>query len=416
MAETRKQPWLFLIGIGEEGSDGLGEEARSIISTADYLIGGKRHLGMIDDAMSPTAERRSWPSPFSSTFSMLATLRGQRVVVLATGDPMHCGIGGTLTRFFDWDDIHVVPHISAYSLAAARLGWPLDKSRCLTIHGRNPAILLAHFLPSEKLIILAKDGSSPSLVADQLVKAGAGDATVTVLEHLGGEKEQVTAWTAVSLREEKPAFAALNTIAVEVPQSFSHWLPLQAGLPDDAYEHDGKITKRDIRASALAKLAPRPNALLWDVGTGCGSIAIEWLRSHPSCQAIGLEPQEKRRAFAKQNADALGVPHLKLIDGMAPDALKDLETPDAVFVGGGLSPDSLNHCLKALKSGGRLVAHAVTLGSEQLLMEFYQRHGGELTQLSISKAVPIGPHQGWKPAMPVTQWLYIKPEDKEVAQ
>lgn len=409
------KPWLFVVGIGEDGTSGLSDEGRAVIGTAEILIGGQRHLDMIPDAMSNGAKRSTWPSPFSSTFSHLESLRGQRVVILASGDPMNCGIGGTLSRFFDWHDLHIVPNVSAYSLAAACLGWPLDKTHCLTIHGRNPAGLLPYFFPGQKLLILSKDHTSPLLVANQLVAAGAGHADIHILENLGGNNEHIQTHIAADLvaLDEEVSFSRLNTIAVEIPADFASWLSWQAGLPDDAYQHDGKLTKRDIRASALAKLAPRPNALLWDVGTGCGSIAIEWLRSHPSCQAIGIDPQEKRRAFAQANAHALGVPRLKLVDANAPEGLKELDRPDAIFVGGGLSTETLSCCLEELKPGGRLVAHAVTLGSQSLLTEFYDQQGGELIRLLVEKAVPVGPLKGWKPSMPVVQWVYIKEASKK---
>jgi precorrin-6Y C5,15-methyltransferase (decarboxylating) len=412
---TQNQPWISVIGIEEDGVRGLSDLGLSLIKDCDILLAGQRHLDMVPDDLSPKAERMTWPSPFSSTFSTIAEMKGKQVVILATGDPMFCGIGGTLTRFFDWSELRVLPAKSAYSLAASRIGWPLDKCSLLTIHGRDPAGMIPHIQPSAKLIILSKNGSSPSLLASKLCEIGANEAQITVLEHMGGEKEKIIETSAHALNEAGDAlpFADLNVIAVEIPSDFRNWLSTSPGLPDDAFEHDGKMTKRDIRASALTKLAPRPGAHLWDVGTGGGSIAIEWLRAAPNTSAIGLEPQEKRRTFAKHNAKALGVPRLQLIDGTAPDGLMGLDGPDAIFVGGGLSMETLNFCLDALKPGGRLVAHAVTLSSEALLLSCFNEHRGELTRLSIAKAQPVGPHFGWKASMPVTQWVYVKGNDNK---
>lgn len=410
---AQSTPWISVIGIEEEGMSCLSALGLSILKECDILLAGQRHLDMVPLDYAPKATRMTWPSPFSSTFESIAAMRGKQVVILATGDPMFCGIGGTLTRFFNWSDLRILPAKSAYSLAASRIGWPLDKCSLLTIHGRDPAGLIPHFQPGAHLIILSKNGSSPSLLATKLCEIGAQQSELTILEHMGGEKEKIIETSALALKDAGDAlpFADLNVIAVKIPSDFANWHSTCPGLPDDAFEHDGKMTKQDIRASALAKLAPRPGAHLWDIGAGCGSIAIEWLRSHPSTSAIGLEPLEKRRAFASHNAKALGVPRLKLIDGIAPDGLMGQESPDAIFIGGGLSQETLTFSLKALKPGGRLVAHAVTLGSEALLLNIYTQYGGELTRLSIAKAKPVGPLFGWKASMPVTQWVYVKGHD-----
>ncbi|WP_319532143.1 precorrin-6y C5,15-methyltransferase (decarboxylating) subunit CbiE [uncultured Cohaesibacter sp.] len=404
------RPWLSIIGIGEGGADDLGDLAWSLLMNANVILGGERHLAMIGEDLTPRAKRMTWPSPLSQVYTELKALRGKPVVILASGDPMEFGIAGSLTRHFDWHEMRVLPSPSSFSLAASLLGWPLDKIVRLTIHGRNPAGLVPHLLPGARLLILSKDGSSPALVARLLCERGLEQASITVLEHLGGEKEKVIESTAKLLHQgaNDLRFADLNLLAVSLPGRFSGWLPVVPGLPDDAFEHDGKMTKRDIRASALAKLAPHPGAVLWDVGTGCGSIAIEWMRSHPSCHAIGIEPQEQRRAFARHNADMLGVPKLRLLNGTAPEGLRGEPAPDAVFIGGGLSADVINFCMRALKPGGRLVAHAVTLGSEKLLLGMFEQHGGDLTRLSIAKAEAVGPYFGWKSAMPVTQWAFVK--------
>ncbi|WP_319410410.1 precorrin-6y C5,15-methyltransferase (decarboxylating) subunit CbiE [uncultured Cohaesibacter sp.] len=403
-------PWLSVIGIGEDGLDGLGDLAWSLIAQAKVIYGGARHLAMLPDVMICDAEKRGWPQPFSHVFDELDALRGTSVVVLASGDPMYFGIGGTLARHFPTDEMRILSYPGSFSLAASRLGWPLDKVAKLTIHGRSIETLLPHYLPGARLLVLSRDGKSPREVADQLLGRGIEEAELTILEHLGGMAERIVTMSAKALAKsgETQSFADLNVLAIALPETLSFWLPLQPGLPDEAFEHDGKMTKRDIRASALAKLMPHPGALLWDVGTGCGSVAIEWLRSHPSCRAIGIEPQEKRRILARHNADCLGVPSLQLIADTAPDGLKGKDAPDAVFIGGGLSREVVDFCLDALKPGGRLVAHAVTLRSEHLLLELFEEYGGDLTRLAISRATPVGPYFGWKPSMPVTQWAFTK--------
>ena len=409
MNQQQKAPWLSVIGIGEDGLDGLGYLAWSLIAEAKTIYGGARHLAMIPDDLADGADKRGWPTPFSGAFEELESLRGTSVVVLASGDPMYFGIGGTLSRHFQRNDMRVLPFPGSFSLAASRLGWPLDKVEKLTIHGRSIETLLPHYCPGSRLLVLSRDGASPEEVANQLCTRGIEDAELAILEHLGGAAERVVSASAKELAVGDERFADLNVLAIALPDHLQSWYPIQPGLPDEAFEHDGKMTKRDIRASALAKLMPHPGALLWDIGTGCGSVAIEWLRSHRTCRAIGIEPQEKRRTLARHNADSLGVPSFKLIADTAPAGLEGQDAPDAVFIGGGLSQEVVAYCLGALKPGGRLVAHAVTLGSEHLLLEMFEKHGGELTRLSISRATPVGPYFGWKPSMPVTQWAFNKP-------
>ncbi|WP_316859694.1 precorrin-6y C5,15-methyltransferase (decarboxylating) subunit CbiE [uncultured Cohaesibacter sp.] len=403
-------PWLNVIGIGEDGLNGLGALSRSLVEGAEVIYGGERHLAMIPEDQCVKAERRSWPSPFSKCFEELEALRGKQVVVLASGDPMHFGIGGTLQRRFERREMRILSLPSSFSMAASRIGWPMDKCQMLTIHGRSIEALVPHYLPGARLLVLSRDGASPREVAIQLCERDAGETELIILEHLGGKRERIIETNARALAEaqDETRFADLNLLAIALPYEMENWLPLVPGLPDEAFEHDGKMTKREIRATALAKLAPRPNALLWDIGAGCGSVAIEWLRMHPTCRAIGFEPLEKRRAFAQHNARMLGVPHLQLVDGRAPDVLHAMERPDAVFLGGGLSEEVITYCLDALKNHGHLVAHAVTLGSERLLTAMFEQNGGELTRIEISKATPVGPLFGWRPAMPVTQWTFTK--------
>ena len=306
--------------------------------------------------------------------------------------------------------MRILPHSGAFSLAASRMAWPLDKVEKLTIHGRDMTGLALHLYPGAQLLVLSKNGASPHAVANMLVARRAGKACLSILEHLGGDKERIDHRIASDLANDPLAsFADLNCLAIEIPADFSCWQPRLAGLSDDAFEHDGKMTKQDIRASALAKLAPFPGAVLWDVGTGCGSVAIEWMRSGERCRAIGFDMQAKRLAFARHNAQALGVPHLELVEGRAPDCLSGHSSPDAVFIGGAVTEDVIKACQTALRPGGRLVAHAVTLQSEQILLAHFEAHGGALIRLSVARAEPVGPFHGWRAAMPVTQWVWHKP-------
>jgi len=395
-------PWLTLIGIGEDGV--LAPGGQDALGQADIIYGGARHL---EFAGSFSGEKRSWPSPFSSVFDDLSRLKGRHVAVLATGDPMWFGIGASLLRHFHAQEMTVLPSLSAFQLAAARMGWALQDTECLSLHGRSIDLLRHTVYPGARLLVLTSDGETPRQVADLLADEGYGQTKMTVLEHLGGSREHrvdglVETWS--------HTVADLHTLALEVVADpgirFRSRVP---GLADDAFRHDGKMTKQDIRAVTLAELKPHPGALLWDIGAGCGSVAIEWLRASPRARAIGLEPNADRRRMAAENAVALGVPHLDLMDASAPDALAGLPAPDAVFVGGGLTaPGLVEACLEALSPGGRLVANAVTLESELVLLGAYQALGGDLKKLSVHRASAIGGLTGWRPLMPVTQWSYTK--------
>jgi len=396
-------PWLTLVGIGEDGS--LASAGTEALARAEIIYGGARHL---DLAGRLDAEKRGWPSPFSTVFQELAELRGRRVAILATGDPMWFGIGATLLKHFAAREMSVLPALSAFQLAASRMGWALQETDCLSVHGRPVDLLRAALYPGARLLVLTSGAETPREVADLLADEGFGQTQMTVLEHLGGGKERQVAGTAENWSAEVAGF---HTLALHVaadagvrPRSRT------PGLADDAFRHDGKMTKQDIRAVTLAELAPYPGALLWDIGAGCGSVAIEWLRAAPRTLAIGLEPNAERRQMAAENALALGVPHLELKDARAPEGFADLPAPEAIFVGGGLTADGLlDACLTSLKPGGRLVANAVTLESEAVLLAAYQHLGGELKKLSVHRASAVGGLTGWRPLMPVTQWSYTKP-------
>jgi len=379
-----------------------------LIDTAEVLIGGERHLAMVPSREGmDNVERLVWPSPMSPLVERIPKMRGKRVCVLATGDPMCFGIGSTLARLVAPREMSVLPGVSAFALAAARLLWPLDCIEMINLQGRPVEQLALHVYPGARLLILSHDERSPGAVATWLVEHGFGASPMIALAHMGGIKEERFEGIASSWSAYVPDF---HTLAVEcVAGDGARWWPRTAGLPDDAYEHDGKLTKREFRALALAKLLPHHGALLWDIGAGCGSVGIEWMRAARHAQAIALEPIAERRAMIARNAAALGVPSLDIRDARAPGDLASLPPPDAIFIGGGLSKQTIDAAMRALKPGGRLVANAVSLESEGILLAAYARDRGELVRLTASHAEPIGGFSGWRPSMPITQFSWRKP-------
>jgi precorrin-6Y C5,15-methyltransferase (decarboxylating) len=397
--------WLTVVGIGEDGYAGLGKAARRALLSAELIIGAPRQLALLPNCMR--APQQNWPSPFS--LDGLLAQRGTPVCVLASGDPMLFGVGASLGRQLPADELLIVPAPSSCSLAAARMAWPLQEVTLLSVVARPLAALQAQIYPGARLLILSNDGSSPAAIAQLLRERGFGPSRVTVLEHLGGPSERRIDGLAASW--DLPEAAALNIVAVDcIAGDNAQRLPLTCGLPDSAYQHDGQLTKRDVRAITLARLAPMPGELLWDVGAGCGSIGIEWLRSHPSCRAIAIEADPGRQQLIALNRDALGVPHLQLLAGHAPEALDGLPAPDAIFIGGGVTiPGVLEHCWQHLKPGGRLVANAVTLQSEATLLAWRSQYGGELTRIQIAQAKPLGDFDTWRSALPITLLELHKP-------
>ena len=398
-------PWLTVVGIGEDGYKGLGRNARHAILRAQQVFGGQRQLDLLPPCIN--AERRTWPSPFS--LEPVLQQRGTEICVLASGDPMLFGVGASLARVVDISEMLILPAPSSYSLAAARLGWPLQEVVTLSVVARPLAALNLHLHHGVRLLVLSNDGSSPAAIADLLRERGFGLSQLSVLEHLGGPAERrvdslASEWNAADI-------AALNIVAIDCrADADTRRLSPISGLPDDAFKHDGQLTKRDVRAITLARLAPLPGELLWDVGAGCGSIGIEWMRAHPTCRALAIEADEDRQQLIELNRDALGVPGLQLIRGSAPQALTGLEQPDAIFIGGGVTrPGVLDFCWQQLRSGGRLVANAVTLQSETTLMAFREQHGGELTRIHIAHARPLGEFDTWRQALPITLLDVIKP-------
>ena len=400
------QAWLTIVGIGEDGLDGLSPIARAAIDNAEILVGGARHLAMIPH---DARQRIAWASPMERTIAELPALAGRRVTIIASSDPMWYGVGATLRRTFAADAMRIVPSPSAYSLAAARLGWPLADVDCLTVHGRPLERIRAFVQPGRRLLVLSNDGTTPTLAARMLSEMGFGPSVLTSLAHLGGPKEDSVSATAATWGAQ--TVADLNTLAIECrAEPGAKILARVPGLPDDAFHHDGQLTKREVRAITLAALAPLPGQHLWDIGAGCGSVAIEWMRASSSARASAIEQNETCAAMIAENALALGVPDLSIVRGKAPDALTDLPQPDAVFIGGGVNDTKIvDHAWMALSSGGRFVANAVTLEGEGALIAARATHGGELVKIEISHAEPIGRFTSWRPKLAVTQWRAVKP-------
>lgn len=398
-------PWLTVVGIGEDGFKGLGRNARHALLRATRIIGGQRQLDLLPLCIG--GERQLWPSPFS--LEPVLSRRGEPVCVLASGDPMFYGVGASLARQVPAEELLILPAPSSVSLAAARLGWPLQEVVTLSVVARPVAALNAHLASGVRLLVLSNDGSSPALIAALLAERGFGPSRITVFEHLGGPAERrigghAQAW-------EHMAVADLNLVAIDcLADANAPRLSRLAGLPDAAFRHDGQLTKRDVRAMTLARLAPLPGELLWDVGAGSGSIGIEWMRTHPSCRAVAIEADAGRQSLIEHNRDALGVPGLQLVRGKAPEALNGLEAPDAIFIGGGVTRDRvLDTCWQHLRPGGRLVANAVTLQSEMTLMNWRAQHGGELTRIHVAQAQPLGEFDTWRQALPITLLDVVKP-------
>lgn len=399
--------WLSIVGIGEDGAEGLGAVARGLIADAELVFGGKRHLELAASLIRGTA--RSWPSPFERGIEDVLAARGRKVCVLASGDPFHYGVGATLMRHVDPQETVTVPAPSAFSLAAARLGWPLAEATLLSLHARALDLARPHLQPGARLIALTSDGEGPAALAALLARLGFGPSRLTVLEALGGPRERVRATTAAGF--DVADIDPLNAVAIEVVAGpGARVLARASGLPDALFEHDGQITKREIRAVTLSSLGPRRGELLWDVGAGSGSVAIEWMLADPAMRAIAIEAHGERAARIRRNAAAFGVPGLDVIDGRAPAALAGLATPDAVFVGGGgPQPGVLDAAIAALRGGGRLVVNAVTLETEAMLIARHAALGGRLIHLTVARADLVGGKTAWRPAMPIAQWTWTKP-------
>lgn len=398
--------WLTIIGMGEDGHEGLSARARHALSEAEAVIGSKRLLAMLPDSK---AERHEWPQPFSAVINRITAFRGRRTVVLATGDPMNFGAARKLLEKVPFEETEIIPHLSAFSLAAARLGWSIPDCDCLTLHGRDVANIEPFIQPDVRLLVLTADAGTIAAVAARLKERGFGDSLISILENMGGMRENITHMKASELSG--ASFSDLNTLGIHCRASpDAHLLPRVAGLPDDAFLHDGQITKRETRAVTLAALGPSPEKLLWDVGAGCGSVAIEWMRQARGCEAIAFESNAARIEMMTRNADRLGTPRLRIVAGEAPASLEGHAAPDAVFIGGGLGiPGVFETSWEALKPGGMMVVNVVTVEGELHLYDLQEKHGGELVRIEVSQLAKIGTLRALKPRMPVLQWRARKP-------
>jgi precorrin-6Y C5,15-methyltransferase (decarboxylating) len=398
--------WLTIIGMGEDGYEGLSASAKLALQNTDVIVGSERLFGFLP---ALKAERLEWPQPFSAVVDQMKPLRGRNTVILATGDPMNYGVARKLLEFIPFAEMTVIPHLSAFSHVASRMGWSLPDCDTLTLHGRDAANIEAFIQPRAKLIVLTEDASTIHEVTRRLVARGFAKSNITVLENMGGVRETKCSFVADAVPKQQ--FSDLNTLSVDCVAGVSAkvWSRL-SGLPDEAFIHDGQLTKREVRAATLAALSPAPVQLLWDIGAGCGSIAIEWMRSTRGCEAIAFESNTERLKMIAQNADRLGTPRLKIIAGNAPETLSGLAAPDAVFIGGGVGiPNVFETAWDHLKPGGRMVANVVTIEGEMHLYDLQEKYGGDLVRIEISNLTPIGPYRALKPRMAVTQWRAQKP-------
>ncbi len=398
---------VTVVGIGADGWDGLSPTARRAIGQADVLRGSTRQLELVPDDV--VAERVAWPSPMGPALARLPEAHpGRRIVVLASGDPMLSGVGTSLVRLHGPGAVHVVPHPSSVSLACARLGWAVEETVVVSVVGRAPELVVPHLTPGRRLLVLGSDGGTPAEVAALCARLGYGASRITALAQLGGPAEHVRAGAAAEWSHGVVDALVVTAVEAVADAGTVSW-PTVPGLPDDAFEDDGQLTKREVRAVTVAFLAPMPGQLLWDVGAGAGSIGIEWMRTHPSCRAVAVEAHPERAGRIARNATRLGVPGLRVVEGRAPEALAGLPGPDAVFLGGGATtPSLLETCWAALPAGGRLVVNAVTVESEAVLAGWFARVGGELVRIGVQRAQPVGSYTGWKPAMPVTIFSVVR--------
>ena len=404
-AAAEAVPWLDIVGIGEDGMAGLTPPARRVVEEAQVIVGGDRHHRLSDRV---TAQRLAWPSPFDAMIDTIRGLKGRRAVVLVTGDPLWYSVGARIVRAIDPGEVRFHPQLSAFQLAACRLGWSLADVEAVTIHGRAASQILPHLAPRVRMLVLTKDANSPRTVADLLCRHGFGDSRMVALAAMGGPRE---ARFEGSARDWNHAVPDFHVLAVECRAGADgRWYPRTGGLPDEAFVHDGQLTKRDVRAATIAKLAPFPDARLLDVGAGCGSVSVEWMRAARGAHAVAVEPKADRRSMIEANARELGTQKIAVVAGRAPQALDGLDAVDAAFIGGGMSdPAVFEAAWNLLRGGGRLVANVVTLEGEGRLAELHASHGGTLCRLAVSHAEPVGPYRGWRPAMSVTQWCVVKP-------
>ncbi len=390
---------IVVVGIGADGMAGLPPASRDELRRASTIFGSQRQLDLLDDSVG--AVRRPWPSPMHPALRTLLDGTVGDVHVIASGDPLLHGVGGTLIRMYGPDKVAVLPHVSSVTLACSRVGWVVQDTEIISLVTAPPHTAVRR---GGQAVVMSRDGATPAELARLLDETGRGDSEITVLEQLGGPTERRRSSTAAEWAARPPADVDdLNVVAVR-------YLPddrLFSVLPDDSFDHDGQITKQSMRAVTMAALAPRPGEYLWDVGAGSGSIAVEWCRSGVGCRAVAFERDEQRRTRIIDNAVAFGVRVEVHFD--APEAFEFVPPPSAIFVGGGLTqPGLLDACYERLPEGKRLVANAVTAESEALLVQWYSQKGGELRRYQHYLGEPLGTFTGWRPAMPVAQWVVTK--------
>ena len=393
---------IDVVGVSARGWPDIPTPLQSLIKRAEVVLGSPRHLKLVPAFAGQ--QREVWPSPLREGLTeLVARFPDRRIVALASGDPLVSGIGSTLVEILGVSRVRIHTAPSSVALARARMGWADDSVEVIRLRGDDVDLVRRAIFPARRLIILSRDSDSPAEIAAVLTQSGFGESRVTVLGDLDSDVESRVDSLA---RDRHAAAPALNVVCVDcVGPGFGSLAP---GLPDQAFDHDGQLTKRDVRASALAHLMPRPGQLLWDIGAGAGSIAIEWLRCHPSCRAVAVEQQIERAKRIQANARALGVPGLSVVNAEAVDILDDLPRPDAVFIGGGSTWEMISRCWEALAGGGRMVVHSVTQETEMIMAHCRREHGGELTRISVEHLEPIGRYTGWQPARPVVQWSAIK--------
>ena len=395
-----EDPWITIVGLGEDGLAGLSDASRIAIEQAEVIMGPPRHLGLLPET---AATQVPWPVPFSDGIALLGGYEGRRVVVLVSGNPFWFGAGSVIAKTFGKGSWRALPAPSTFAHVAARLGWPLETTLCLGLHAAPLTRLRPHLACGQRMIVLLRDGAAVSDLMTYLKETGFAKSRVTVFEALNGPCERMTE---VSGKETPSDFEAPVCAAIEV-QGAGLAVPNVSGLPDALFETDGVMTKRPMRALTLSALAPKPGERLWDIGAGSGSISIEWLLAHPTCEATAIETRADRTALIRQNAETLGVDRLQLVEGAAPDALEGLPDPDAVFVGGGLSMELIAALRARLAKGTRIVANGVTLESEALLSRLHAEIGGSLMRIDIANAAPMGAKTGWKASYPVVQWSAV---------
>ncbi|TCL10196.1 precorrin-6Y C5,15-methyltransferase (decarboxylating) [Shimia isoporae] len=394
-------PWLTIVGLNEDGPDGLAPASRKALADAEVVMGASRHLTLLSDLSAETIE---WPVPFANGIPLLLDLRGRKAVVLASGDPFWHGAGAIIAQHLSPSEWRTLPAPSTMSLAAAALGWPLESTLTMGLHAAPFSDLRPHLSEGQRAIITVRDGGAVSNLANWLSSVGFGRSTLHILEALGGPRERIRQTRA----DESQPVDIQHPVSVALEFFGGSTIPLANGRPDHLFENDGQITKRPVRALSLSALAPQTGEHLWDIGGGSGSIAIEWLLAHPSCQATIIENDKTRAARIAQNAANLGAARLNVVVGAAPDALSDLPLPDAVFVGGGISDEMLTYLWENLPEGTRVVANAVTLEAEVLLATWHEQKGGDLLRVELAHANPLGRKRGWKSSYPIVQWSVTK--------